>query len=84
SGIEVHTNTRLVSVQDGEVAVEGPDGERVIPCDNLLMALGYQPTAEQAEQYEDICQVIRIGDSIQARNIMAAVEEAYEAVKKIS
>lgn len=84
SEIEIHTNTRLVSVQDGGVVVEGPDGERFLSCDNVLMALGYQATVEQAKQYEDICRVISIGDSVQARNIMAAVEEAYEAVKKIS
>lgn len=84
SGIDVRTSTKLASVGDGKVRVEGPDGEEWIPCDNVLMALGYQPTKAQAEQYREICPVITIGDSVQARNIMAAVTEAYEAVEQIA
>lgn len=84
SGIEVCTGTKLLSVGEHCVTVEDANGERTITCDNLLMALGYQATAEQAKQYEGICHVLTIGDSVQARNIMSAVEEAYEAVNQIS
>nr|WP_305136018.1 FAD-dependent oxidoreductase [uncultured Schaedlerella sp.] len=84
SGIEVHTNTKLVSVGKNSVTVEGPDGMDEIVCDTVLMALGYTATAQEAGQYEEICQVISIGDSNQARNILSAVSEAYEAVVRIS
>ncbi len=84
SGIEVCTGTKLISVGEHCVTVEDANGERTITCDNLLMALGYQATTGQAKQYEGICQVFTIGDSVQARNIMSAVEEAYEAVNQIS
>ncbi len=84
SGIEVHTNTKLISVEKDGVTVEGPEGMEKIACDTVLMALGYAATAQEAKQYEEICQVISIGDSNQARNILSAVAEAYEAVVKIS
>ncbi len=84
SGIEVHTGTKLVSVKEHSVTVEGAEGIAEIACDTVLMALGYVSTTEEAKQYEEICKVISIGDSNQARNIMAAVSEAYEAVVKIS
>lgn len=83
AGIEVHTNTKLVSVEEGGIKAEGPNGAVEIPCDTVLMALGYAKTAEMAKDYEQICQVISIGDSVGARNIFAAVSEAYEAVTGI-
>lgn len=83
SGIEVCTSTKLVSVEEDGVIVSDADGEKKIPCDTVLMALGYAPTAEEAKAYEAICPVYVIGDSNQARNIMEAVLEAYEAVQNI-
>ena len=84
SGIEVRTDTRLVSVKENGVVVEGKNGAEEIPCDTVLMALGYSSTAREAQQYDGICPVYTIGDSNQARNIMAAVAEAYDTVVKIS
>lgn len=83
SSIEIHTNTKLVSVDDDGVIVADAEGEKKITCDNVLMALGYTALANEAKEYESICPVFTIGDSNQARNIMAAVSEAYEVVKQI-
>lgn len=83
SNIEVYTGTMLLSIQDDGVLVKGMS-ETFISCDNVLMALGYQETASQGKQYDDICPVIVIGDSNQARTIMEAVSEAYSAVEKIT
>ena len=83
SDVEVFTSTKLTSVEEDGVVVEGPDGKRKIACDTVLMALGYTSTTEDAEVYRDICPVYTIGDSVKARNIMSAVEEAYEVVSNI-
>ena len=80
SGVEIHTGCKVTSVSDDGIVAESPEGKIHIPCDNVLMALGYLPTVEQAECYQEICPVVTLGDCNRARNIMAAVTEAYEAV----
>lgn len=80
SSIEVHTGSRLKSVEDGEAVLDAGGEELRIACDTVIMALGSAGTASEADGIRDICRVITIGDSNRMRNIMAAVSEAYEAV----
>ena len=78
-----HTSTKLVEVGEDGVVVEGPEGRYSIPCDTVLLAMGYAPDAVQADAYKDICDVITIGDSVKCRNILKATAEAYAAVASI-
>ena len=71
--------------EDGcRVTVESKGQERVLDCDTVLLALGFLPTAEQAEPFRALTPVRVIGDSHSPRKILFAVEEAYEAVRKLS
>lgn len=85
SGITFRTGTKLVAVdstrQHTAVKVEGPEGEDSIECDTVLMALGFAPTKNIAETFADICPVIPIGDSVEARKILYATGDAYRAVR---
>lgn len=81
-------NTKLVKV-DGDlftcdVTVESKGEEQVIPCDTVLLALGFVPTAAQTEELEKIAPVSVIGDALRPRKIVYAIEDAYEAVRKLS
>ena len=84
SGITFRTSTKLVAVDSTrthtEVTVEGPDGEDTIECDTVLMALGFAPTSKIGETLSDICPVIAIGDAVEARKILYATTDAYNAV----
>ena len=77
------TSTKLVAVTDEGVEVEGPNGKEIIPCDTVLLAMGYAPDTALAEEYKEICDVVAIGDSVQCRNILKATAEAYQAVANI-
>lgn len=77
------TSTKLLEVTDKGVSVENADGQSLIECDTVLLAMGGAPTAAIGNEFEDICKVITIGDSNKCRNILSAVNEAYEAVQKI-
>ena len=84
SGITFRTSTKLVAVDSTRthtaVTVEGPDGEDTIECDTVLMALGFAPTSKIGETLSDICPVIAIGDAVEARKILYATTDAYNAV----
>lgn len=84
SNIAIHTGEKLISVGEKSVMVEGKNGTEEISCDTVLMALGYSPSLEEAKRLEEICPILCIGDSRQARNILAAVSEAYNAIEQIS
>ena len=65
------------------IVAEDAEGRKEIPCDTVLLAMGWMPDASAGKSYEDICPVFTIGDSNQCRNIMSATTEAYEAVKAL-
>ena len=77
------TNTKVVEITPEGVVVENAGGKQVIPCDTVLLAMGYIPDSLDSEAYTDICPVIPIGDSVKCRDIMNATREAYEAVSKL-
>ena len=64
--------------------VEGPDGKRGIPCDNVIIAVGYK--AEKSlkdalgnKPYKVFC----IGDYNGGGQIMQAVEEGFQLVRHL-
>lgn len=77
------TGTKLLGVTDTGVLLENAEGKKEIPCDTVLLAMGWAPDAAKGRTLEDICPVITIGDSNQCRNIMSAVSEAYDAAAKL-
>ena len=77
------TGTKLVEVNDKGIVVETAGGRKEIACDTVLLAMGWAPDAKAGEELADICRVIPVGDSNKCRNILAATNEAYEAVVSI-
>ena len=77
------TSTKVVEITEEGVVVENAEGLQTIPCDTVLLAMGYIPDSGDGEAYADICKVITIGDSVKCRDIMHATSEAYEAVSQL-
>ena len=88
SSVSFLPGTKLVKIEGDalgcRVTVESEGQERVLDCDTVLLALGFLPTTEQAEPFRALAPVRVIGDSQSPRKILFAVEEAYEAVRKLS
>lgn len=78
------TSTKLLEVKAGEVILENADGQFVVPCDNVVLAMGFTPTQKTAENFKGVCEVLCIGDSVEPRKIMWAVNEAYDTVRALS
>ena len=79
--------TKLVKVEGDlftcKVTVENNGAEQVLDCDTVLLALGFLPTAQQAEELQSIAPVTIIGDGLRPRKIVYAIEDAYEAVRTL-
>ncbi|MBO6017431.1 MAG: FAD-dependent oxidoreductase [Oscillospiraceae bacterium] len=77
------TSTKVVEITPEGAVVENEEGRQTIPCDTVLLAMGYIPDSAEGESYADICPVIPIGDSVKCRDILNATREAYEAVSRL-
>ena len=88
SNVSFMSGTRLKQIEkEGlgcRVTVESRGEEHSMYCDTVLLALGFLPTADQAEPFKAIAPVSIIGDSREPRKILYAVEEAYEAVRGLA
>lgn len=77
------TNTKLLEVTDKGILVETAEGTKEIECDTVLLAMGWSPDADKAQEFADICKVITVGDSNKCRNIQGATSEAYLAIASL-
>lgn len=82
--IDVILNARAKRVEKDAVIVEGLSGERAIPCDTVVCAIGQRSRALDVEKLLDAAPFVRIvGDARRPANITTAVYEAYHAALDI-
>lgn len=83
--VNVLTNTSLSEVTDeGVVVVEKGSHKTTLPADTVVIAVGLKPDQELYSALKDSVPDIHIvGDAAEARNIMHAVWDAYEATRNI-
>ena len=78
------TDTKIKAVTDEGAVVEGADGEKTLPADTVIMAVGFKPNPSLAGDYVGKgCEVYRIGDERKVGNILTAVWDAYEVAHNI-
>lgn len=83
SSIDMKPGHKLLKVDDRGVQVESMSGEQsVIPCDTVVLAMGYKPNMMlENELLEDVPDIITIGNAERPATILKAVWEGYHAVK---
>ncbi|AJR06370.1 FAD-dependent oxidoreductase [Photobacterium gaetbulicola] len=79
--VEVLTSTALNKVTDSGVEVRRGDDTTGIDAEHVILAMGYQANSKLFDEIAnqvDAGEVFNIGDSQEARTIMAAIWEGYE------
>lgn len=83
-GVEVVTDARVKTYQNGILHVDTADGERRISCDSVILSVGYK---ENRSLYEDlqfeIPEIYCLGDARKVANIMYAIWDAFEVADHI-
>ena len=65
--------------------ISSDDGkEEEIPCDTVILAMGFAPNNKIYEELKDKIDIINVGDSISARKVLNATREAFDAVLNIN
>jgi pyruvate/2-oxoglutarate dehydrogenase complex dihydrolipoamide dehydrogenase (E3) component len=80
-GVQVCTGTTCLEILPEGVRVKDENGERIIPADTVIYAVGMRANRDVFGQLEDCAEdVVAVGDCVRARKVLSAVHEAYYAV----
>ena len=83
-GIDVHTSTAAVEVQEHGLKVKTSEGEDFIPGDGIVVAIGQRSRVEDVDALRDGAPYVRIiGDAVRPSNITAATYEGFHAALDI-
>lgn len=78
--VATHTNSKVLEITDTQVIAEGPDGQFTIDADTVVIALGYRPSNQLAEQLVDTgCEIKVIGGAVKTSNALVASREGFDA-----
>lgn len=78
--ISFKTSTKLTSINGQSICVLSSEVEEEIPCDSVVLAMGFSSNTKLYQELEDKVKVVNVGDSVQVRKVFDAVHEAYDAV----
>jgi NADPH-dependent 2,4-dienoyl-CoA reductase/sulfur reductase-like enzyme len=82
-GAEIVTRVQVEVIHAHGVHVrDAAGGERVIPADGVVLAREAKPSAELARALRDLAPIV-IGDAVQPRKIINAIEEGHLAARAI-
>ena len=78
SNIKIHVNTTAKAITDKGLVCQTPEGELVIPADNILLAAGMKADRKTAESFYNAApRVFETGDCIKAGRVVEAVTTGY-------
>ncbi len=80
SNIKTHVSSKLVEIKDKSIIINKEGKDQEIPCDSVVLAMGFAPNTKIYEALKDKIDIINIGDSIKARKVLDAVKEAHDAI----
>lgn len=78
SNIKIHVNTTAKAITDKGLVCQTPEGQLVIPADNILLAAGMRADRKTAESFYNAApRVFETGDCIKAGRVVEAVTTGY-------
>ncbi len=84
SGVEIITGARVKGFNGSSLTAETGNGLLEIPCDSVILAVGYKAEDSLYRQLEfDVPELYLLGDAHQVSNIMYAIWDAFEIANNI-
>ena len=81
--VPAYLNAKVQAVTAEGVLIDGPEGERTVPADSVILSVGYTPDTRFAAQRGQP-NVYFIGDCDRVGSLKTVVKQAYELVQQIS
>ena len=84
SGVEVITGAKVTGYSGGKLTCETPEGTKEIPCDSVILSVGYKEENSLYHELEfDIPEIYLLGDAKKVSNIMYGIWDAFEVANHI-
>jgi 2-enoate reductase len=84
NGENVMTGSRVERMTDQGVWISGPDGEKELEIDQLILAVGYEPDKNRSDKIrKQAIEFYEIGDANRVSNIMYAIWDAFELARTL-
>ena len=82
--IEVKVNSKVKAYKDGLLEIETGKDPETLPCDSVVLSVGYKEENSLYKQLEfEIPEIYLLGDARKVSNIMYAIWDAYEVANHI-
>ncbi|MDR1901572.1 MAG: NAD(P)/FAD-dependent oxidoreductase, partial [Treponema sp.] len=82
--VNSYVNTKVLEIKPQSVVVESPDGVKELPCDCVVLALGYKPNTALADELEKAgVKIHKIAGAVKTSNAVAATREGFELGLKL-
>ena len=82
-GTQICTSAKLTEVCEEGAVLESSDGtQRTIPCDTVIMSVGYRPLRSMKDELT-AKEVYEIGDGRQVGNVLTCIADAYKVACEI-
>lgn len=83
--VRQHMNTRCLEITPESVKVAGPDGEKTLRADTVILAAGMRSRAQIRDSfYGAAYDVIPVGDCVRPGNLYKANRSGYDAALNLS
>ncbi|WP_434309141.1 FAD-dependent oxidoreductase [Hominifimenecus sp. rT4P-3] len=83
-GIEVVAGARVTGYKDGFLSATVEGEEKKIPCDGVILSVGYRENNSLYQELEfEVPEIYQLGDAKKVANIMYAIWDAFEVANHI-
>ena len=74
------TNTKVIEIGETGILLEEEGVKKYVPCDTVVVAMGYHPNNSLAAELEDLAdKLVVIGDASVCTNAMEAATAGFDA-----
>lgn len=84
NGIEVITGAKVSGYREGVLSMQTAEGEKQIPCDSVVLSVGYKENNALYHELEfEVPEIYLLGDAKKVGNIMYGIWDAFEVANHI-
>ncbi len=84
NGIDILCSAKVTEYEHGKLSVETADGVKELPCDSVILAVGYKEENRLYHELEfEVPEIYLLGDAKRVNNIMYAIWDAFEVANHL-
>ena len=84
NGIDILCSAKVTEYEHGKLSVETDDGVKELPCDSVILAVGYKEENRLYHELEfEVPEIYLLGDAKRVNNIMYAIWDAFEVANHL-